>query len=44
METTNNPSKVAVAKNVFYSVYVIDGTCFDEWFLLHVITERHYFL
>ena len=28
----------------FSSVYIIDKTCFDECFLFHVITGRHYFL
>ena len=25
------------------SVYIIDTTCYDECFLFHVITRRHYF-
>ena len=29
---------------LFSSVYVIYTTCFDECFLFHVMTERHYFL
>ena len=32
-ETSQKPSKVAAAKNVSPSVYVIDTTCFDECFL-----------
>ena len=32
IETTHKPSKVAAAKNVFSSVYVIDATCLDECF------------
>ena len=33
--------QVATAKNFFSSVYVIITTCFNKWFLLHVITGRH---
>ena len=44
IETTHKPSKVAAGKNSFFSVYVIDKTCFDECFLFHVITRGHYFL
>ena len=29
-------------KNVFPKCGVIDTTCFDEFFLFHVITRRHY--
>ena len=28
----------------FLSVYIIDTTCGDEWFLFYVITGRHDFL
>ena len=31
-ETTHNPLKVAVAKAIFSSVYLIDENCFDECF------------
>ena len=31
-------------KNFLSSVYVIDAACFDECFLFHVNTRRHYFL
>ena len=30
-------------KKIFSSVYVIGTTCFDECFLLHVITGKHHF-
>ena len=33
--------KQQLQKNVFSSVYVIDITCFDEYFIVHVITGRH---
>ena len=36
--------EVAAAKKAFRSVYIIDRTCFNECFLFHVITRRHYFL
>ena len=42
-ETTHKPLKVAAAKTLFSSVYVIGTTCFDECFLFYVITGRHYF-
>ena len=42
-ETTHKPLKVAVAKSLFSSVYVIGTTCFDECFSFDVITRRHYF-
>ena len=38
------PLKVVTAKKSFPSVYIIDTTCFDECFLFHLITGRHYFL
>ena len=41
---THKPSKVAAAENFFSSVYVIDITCFDEYFIFHVITGQHCFL
>ena len=25
-------------------MYIMDITCFDEWFLFHVITERNFFM
>ena len=34
--TIHKPSNVAVAKNIFFSVYVICIACFDECFLFHV--------
>ena len=37
IKTIHKPSKVAGTKNFFSSAYVIDATCFDEWFLLHVM-------
>ena len=43
-ETSHQPWKVAAAKKSFQSVYIIDTTCFDECFLFHVTTGRHYFL
>ena len=36
-------SKVAAGKNFFSIVYVIDATCFDEYFLFHVIPGKRYF-
>ena len=36
-------SKIATAKNLFPSVYVIGEGCFYECFLFHVIIWRHYF-
>ena len=35
--------KVASAKTLFFSVYVIGQTCYDDWFLFHVIIARHCF-
>ena len=43
-EEIHKPSKIAAAKNFFSSVYVTGTTDFDEWFLLNVITWKHYFL
>ena len=42
-ETIYKPLKVAAAKFLFSSVYVIGTTCFDECFLFYVISGRHYF-
>ena len=47
IETTHKPSKIAATKNFFSSVYVIDfidKNCFDECFLFHLITGRHFFI
>ena len=41
--TTHKPLKVAAAKILSCSVYVIGTTFFDECFLFYMITERHYF-
>ena len=41
-EMTDKPSNVTAATNLFFSVYVIGMTCFNECFLFYVITERHY--
>ena len=43
-ETSHKPLKVAAAKKYFPSVYITDTTCFNECFLFHMITGRHYFL
>ena len=43
-ETFHKPLKEAAAKKSFPSVHIIDKTCFDEYFLFHVIAGRHYFL
>ena len=42
-ETTRKPLKVASAKSLFSSLYVIGTTCFGECFSFYVITKRHYF-
>ena len=42
--TPHKPLEVAAAKSPFPSVCTIDTTCFDECFLFHVTTGRHYFL
>ena len=39
-EATHKLLKLAAAKTLFYSVYVIRRTNFDECFLFHVITEN----
>ena len=38
---TRNPLKVAGAKTLFSSVYVVHTAWFDECFLFYVITEKH---
>ena len=43
-KTSHKPLKAVAAKTSFPGVYIIDTTCFDECFLLHVITRGHYFL
>ena len=43
-ETNQKPSKVGPARNPVLSLYVTGTTCFDECFLLHVITGKQYFL
>ena len=43
-ETTHKHLKMAASKTLFYSVYVIGTTCFDECFLFYVIAGRHYLL
>ena len=40
---THKPSEIEAA-HFFSSLYIIDAICFNEWFLFHVITERHYLL
>ena len=36
--------KVAAVKKSFQSVYIINTTCLDESFLLHVIIGRQFFI
>ena len=43
-ETSHKPLKVAAATESFPNVYIIDTTFFDECFLFHMITRRHYLL
>ena len=43
-ETSQKPLKVAAATTSFSGVCIIVKTCFDECFLFHIITGRHYFL
>ena len=43
-ETSHKPLKAPATIKSFSSVYRIDTTCFNEWFLFHVTTGRHYFL
>ena len=38
---TQKPSNVATARSVSTSMYVFSTTCFDKYFLFHVITGRH---
>ena len=40
---THRALRKAAPKSLFSSVYAIGKTRFDECFLLHVITARHYF-
>ena len=42
-EPSHKPLKVAAAKNLFPSVFIIDTTCFDECFLFYVITGNRIF-
>ena len=42
-ETTHKPLKVPAPRTLFFSVYVIATTCFDQCFLFCVIPERHCF-
>ena len=42
-ETSHKPLKSSRRKKSFPSVYIIDTSCFDEYFLFHVITGKHYF-
>ena len=40
----NNPqTEASAAKILFFSVYIIGTTCFDECYLFYVITGKHYF-
>ena len=41
-EMTDKPLNVTAGTNLFFSVYVIGMTCFNECFLFYAITERHY--
>ena len=41
-KTTHKPLKVAAAKNLFSSGYVIGNPCFDERFSLRVVTQRFF--
>ena len=41
-ETSHKPLKEAAAEKSFLSVYIIDKTCFDECFLVHVIQGSNY--
>ena len=40
-EMTDKPSIVTVATNLFFSVYVIGMTWFNECVLFYMITERY---
>ena len=39
-EMTDKPTNRTAVANLFFSVYIIGMTCFDECFLFYVITER----
>ena len=39
---SHKPWNVAALKKYFQSVCFIDTTCFDECFLFHVISGRHF--
>ena len=41
-EMTDKPLNVTAGTNLFFIVYVIGMTCFNECFLFYAITERHY--
>ena len=43
-ENTHKPSKAEAAKNFFFGVYVVGIICYDECFLFHVMTGRHFFI
>ena len=38
-KTTHKPLKVAAAKSLFSSVYIIGTTCFDEYFSFYVVSK-----
>ena len=40
---THKSLKVAAAKSLFSSVFVIGATCLDDCFSFYVIAKRHYF-
>ena len=42
-EGLTNLKKVAAAKIFFSSVHVTEITCFDEYFVFHVITGKYCF-
>ena len=41
-EMSHKPLKVAAVKKSLPNVYIINTICFDEYFLFHVIIERHF--
>ena len=43
-ETFHKPIKAAAPKTSFWSVDVNNTTCFNECFLFHVVSGRHYIL
>ena len=43
-EMTQKPLTLAAAKGLSFSLHAIGTTCFNECFLFHMITRRHYFL